>query len=162
MPMVPCTEPQLQRSHRLPSVLTRFVVIVVAAVAAACGGSELSSCEDDGVVLDSGVRVEDVECGRGEIAESGWSVRVDYVATLEDGEEFDSTEQRGAYTFRLGAGQVIDGLDEGLENMRVGGTRRVTIPPDYAYGSVGLPPLVPPNATVTYEVELLRASEPEI
>ncbi len=104
----------------------------------------------------------DIECGRGDIAESGWSIQVDYVGSLADGEEFDSTLTRGPYTFRLGAGQVIEGLDEGLENMRVGGTRRVTVPPDYAYGNIGFPPHIPANATVIYEVELLKVTEPEL
>lgn len=112
--------------------------------------------------MESGVEVVDIECGNGGIAESGWSIQVEYVGSLANGEEFDSTSDQGPYTFRLGTGQVIDGLDEGLESMRVGGTRRVTIPPDYAYGNIGLPPRIPPNATVVYEVKLLKVTEPEL
>lgn len=145
------------------SVLSAFVLIGMSLLLASCSASQdISSCEDDGLVLESGVKVVDLDCGEGGIAESGWSIEVDYVGLLASGEEFDSTQQRGPYTFRLGAGQVIDGLDEGLENMRVGGTRRVTIPPDYAYGNIGLPDLVPPKATVVYEVELLSVTEPQL
>jgi FKBP-type peptidyl-prolyl cis-trans isomerase FkpA len=151
------------RTRRPVSVVLAFVLIGIPLLAVGCGGSEeLSSCEDAGVVLESGVEVVDLECGRGALAEPGTSIRVEYEGALTNGEEFDSTDERGPYTFRLDAGQVIDGLDEGLVNMRVGGTRRLTIPPDYAYGNVGLPSLVPANATVVYEVELLSVTESEI
>lgn len=145
------------------SVVFAFVLLTTPFWAASCDDSSApSSCEEAELELESGVKVVDMECGDGDIAESGSSIQVDYVGSLANGEEFDSTVKRGPYTFRLGAGQVVDGLDEGLEGMRVGGTRRVTIPPDYAYGNIGLPPLVPADATVVYEIELLKVTEPEL
>ncbi len=152
------------RARKRVSVLRLFVALVSALLLAACSGdAEVSSCEREPLVLESGVEVVDLECGSGTVAESGQSVEVRYRATLEDGTEFDSTERLGSpYTFRLGAGQVIDGLDEGLVNMRVGGSRRVTVPSESAYGNVGLPPRVPPEATVVFEVELEGVAEPTL
>ncbi|MGH2748430.1 MAG: FKBP-type peptidyl-prolyl cis-trans isomerase [Actinomycetota bacterium] len=105
--------------------------------------------------------MEDVECGDGETAESGDTITVHYVGTLESGEQFDSSRDRGEpFPFRLGAGDVIPGWDEGLVGMQVGGVRRLTIPPDLAYGETGFPPDIPPNATLVFEVELLEVAEP--
>lgn len=105
--------------------------------------------------------IEEVLAGTGELAESGDIVSVHYVGTLQDGAVFDSSVSRGTpISFTLGTGQVIRGWDEGLVGMRVGGRRTLTIPPDYAYGPQGYGP-IPPNATLTFQVELVDVAKPE-
>ncbi|MGH2693070.1 MAG: FKBP-type peptidyl-prolyl cis-trans isomerase [Actinomycetota bacterium] len=104
----------------------------------------------------SGLGIHDVTCGDGEEAVAGANVSVHYVGTLENGEMFDSSRDRGApFQFALGSGQVIAGWDEGIQGMKVGGVRELTIPPDLGYGASGSPPVIPPNATLLFEVELL-------
>jgi len=82
---------------------------------------------------------------------------VHYVGTLENGEKFDSSRDRAQpFQFALGGGQVIAGWDEGIQGMKVGGVRELTIPPDLGYGAAGSPPVIPPDATLLFEVELLE------
>ena len=104
----------------------------------------------------SGLVKEDLEAGEGTEATSGTTVTVHYVGTLTDGKKFDSSRDRGqGFTFRLGAGQVIKGWDQGVAGMKVGQVRKLTIPPHLAYGDRGFPPVIPPNSTLVFEVELL-------
>ncbi len=96
--------------------------------------------------------------GSGERAEIGMSVSVHYTGKLQDGTVFDSSIPRGQpFTFTLGAGQVIKGWDEGVVGMKEGGKRRLIIPPELGYGSRGVGP-IPPNATLIFEVELLKVN----
>jgi peptidylprolyl isomerase len=83
-------------------------------------------------------------------------VVVNYRGTLANGTEFDSSYGRGPFSFPLGGGRVIQGWDEGVAGMKVGGKRKLVIPPDLAYGERGAGGVIPPNATLTFEVELLR------
>lgn len=99
--------------------------------------------------------VEDLEAGSGQEAKAGDRVSVHYRGTLENGTMFDQSHGRGPFQFGLGAGQVIRGWDEGVAGMRVGGKRRLTIPPVMAYGARGAGDTIPPNATLIFEVELL-------
>ena len=110
----------------------------------------------------SGLYTRDLTVGNGPEARSGTEVTVHYTGWLTDGTKFDSSLDRGQpFRFQLGAGQVIQGWDEGIPGMRVGGRRRLTIPPDLAYGASGAPPLIPPHATLVFDVDLLgiRSSE---
>ena len=103
------------------------------------------------------LEVEDVTVGVGQAAQSGDAISVHYTGWLASGKKFDSSRDRGTpFSFRLGAGQVIQGWDRGLIGMQVGGVRRLTIPPDQGYGNreVG-GGLIPPNSTLIFEVELL-------
>jgi FKBP-type peptidyl-prolyl cis-trans isomerase len=109
------------------------------------------------IVTPSGLEIEDLRPGSGAEAHAGDRVTVQYVGTLTDGSEFDSSRKpgRSPFVFKLGAGQVIKGWDEGVVGMRVGGLRRLKIPGDLAYGQRGHPPQIAPNATLVFEVELL-------
>ena len=103
------------------------------------------------------LKIEDLTQGEGTEALSGKNVTVHYVGTLTDGKKFDSSRDRGkGFSFRLGAGQVIKGWDQGVKGMKVGGLRKLTVPSDLAYGDRGFPPVIPPNATLVFEVELLE------
>ncbi|ADO68809.1 FKBP-type peptidyl-prolyl cis-trans isomerase [Stigmatella aurantiaca] len=103
-----------------------------------------------------GLKVEDVKVGTGAEAVVGKSVTVHYVGTLTTGAKFDSSRDRGqGFNFPLGAGRVIQGWDQGVVGMKVGGVRKLTIPPELGYGSRGFPPVIPPNSTLHFEVELL-------
>lgn len=102
------------------------------------------------------LQIEDVKVGTGDEALAGKSVTVHYTGWLTDGTKFDSSKDHGQpFTFQLGAGQVIRGWDQGVLGMKVGGTRKLTIPPSLAYGANGAGGTIPPNATLVFEVELL-------
>jgi FKBP-type peptidyl-prolyl cis-trans isomerase FkpA len=104
----------------------------------------------------TGLIVEEVVVGEGALAASGQRVTVHYTGWLTDGTKFDSSKDRGdPFVFPLGAGHVIKGWDEGVQGMKVGGTRKLTIPPALGYGTRGAGGVIPPNATLVFEVELL-------
>lgn len=107
----------------------------------------------------SGLQIEDVVVGTGAEAQTGNKVSVHYTGWLTDGTKFDSSKDRGQpFDFSLGQGQVIQGWDQGVVGMKVGGTRKLTIPPDLGYGARGAGGVIPPNATLVFEVELLDVS----
>ncbi|ASP17205.1 peptidylprolyl isomerase [Neisseria sp. oral taxon 020 str. F0370] len=101
--------------------------------------------------------IEDIETGSGTEAEKGRRISVHYTGRLADGSKFDSSLDRGQpFEFKLGAGQVIRGWDEGFAGMKEGGKRKLTIPPEMGYGARGAGGVIPPNATLVFEVELLK------
>ena len=109
-----------------------------------------------GKATSSGVQYWDLKAGTGAVAESGKTVSIHYTGWLTDGKKFDSSLDRGRpFSFRLGEGSVIKGWDEGVAGMKVGGRRKLVIPPDLAYGTAGAPPDIPPGATLVFDVELL-------
>ncbi len=104
----------------------------------------------------SGLVIEDINEGEGEAARAGQYVTVHYTGWLTDGSKFDSSKDRDEpFDFPLGARHVIAGWDEGVQGMKVGGVRKLTIPPNLGYGSRGAGGVIPPNATLVFEVELL-------
>ena len=103
--------------------------------------------------------IEDSVIGTGAEAKPGQSVSVHYTGMFPDGKKFDSSVDRGdPFVFNLGAGQVIQGWDVGVQGMKVGGKRRLTVPPHMGYGARGAGGVIPPNATLVFEVELLGVS----
>ncbi len=109
------------------------------------------------ITTPSGLNYEDLTPGDGPVAEAGRIVSVHYTGWLEDGTCFDSSRDRDVpFVFPLGAGHVIPGWDEGVQGMGVGGVRRLTIPSELAYGERGAGGVIPPGATLVFEVELLE------
>ena len=121
--------------------------------ASALGGPLESA---DTRVTSSGLTITDLTLGEGAEAAAGQTVVVHYRGTLENGKQFDASYDRVTpFSFPLGAGRVIKGWDEGVQGMKVGGKRTLVIPPDLAYGSRGAGGVIPPDATLIFEVELL-------
>jgi FKBP-type peptidyl-prolyl cis-trans isomerase len=106
-------------------------------------------------VTTSGLRITDLAVGSGAEAKAGQNVSVNYRGTLENGKEFDSSYGRGPFSFPLGGGRVIQGWDEGVAGMKVGGQRTLIVPPEAGYGERGAGGVIPPGATLMFDVELL-------
>jgi FKBP-type peptidyl-prolyl cis-trans isomerase FkpA len=107
-------------------------------------------------MTDSGLIIDDITSGDGTEAKAGQMVTVHYTGWLTNGSKFDSSKDRNdPFRFKLGAGQVIRGWDEGVAGMKIGGKRKLTIPPQLGYGARGAGGVIPPNATLVFEVELL-------
>ncbi len=108
----------------------------------------------------NGLKIADIREGSGEVARSGDKVTVHYTGWLTDGKRFDSSVLRGKpFSFVLGAGNVIAGWDEGVQGMKEGGIRQLVIPSELAYGERGAGGVIPPNATLIFEVELLKVEK---
>ena len=107
-------------------------------------------------VTASGLKIIEIEAGTGDEAQKGQTVSVHYTGWLADGTKFDSSLDRGQpLSFVLGAGQMIPGFDEGVAGMKVGGERRLILPPGLAYGAQGRPPKIPANSELTFDVQLV-------
>ena len=139
------------------AVIGAMAVAAVLFIALGSGGSGGSKAGE--VRTPSGLRYIDEVVGTGESPTQGQNVTVHYTGTLENGTKFDSSFDSGKpYTFRIGTGKVIKGWDEGIMTMKVGGKRRLIVPPGLGYGADGFPPKIPPDATLLFEVELVGVS----
>jgi FKBP-type peptidyl-prolyl cis-trans isomerase FkpA len=139
---------------RLPIfLLGSWIILLIVFVFNPLSGK---AAEEAMVTSASGLQYVDLVVGSGREAHAGETAVVHYTGTLTDGTKFDSSKDRNApFSFRLGAGQVIKGWDEGVEGMKIGGIRKLVIPPQLGYGSRGAGSVIPPHATLNFEVELL-------
>jgi FKBP-type peptidyl-prolyl cis-trans isomerase len=120
-------------------------------------GDSKDKKEGEFVTTDSGLKYKDLKEGTGKEAKSGDTVSVHYTGWLKDGTKFDSSlDRKEPFSFKLGAGQVIKGWDEGVKGMKVGGKRKLVIPPELGYGKRGAGKVIPADAELTFEVELLE------
>jgi len=146
-----------------------IVVIAVAVVAAAQTAAKKPAAPakpntnaptkvtGDGVKTASGLQYWDIKVGNGAEAKEGSHVRVHYTGWLTTGKKFDSSVDAGQpFDFTIGNGEVIKGWEEGVSGMKVGGKRQLRIPPELAYGEAGSAPVIPPNATLIFDVQLLQ------
>ena len=131
--------------------MNRWLSALILVALAACGGGDSGTAPTGGGTL----VIEDLVVGTGATAAVGDTVNVHYVGTLTNGTKFDSSYDRGqTFAFRIGAGQVIAGWDQGIPGMRVGGKRRLTIPPSLAYGNQAVGS-IPASSTLVFEIELV-------
>lgn len=144
---------------------TLAIVTLAAAIGCTKKNETTTTTTQDGAPAAQGQAVtsvtelkkEDTKVGTGAEAVTGKTVSVHYTGFLTDGKKFDSSVDRGQpFTFQLGAGQVIPGWDQGVQGMKVGGKRKLTIPSALAYGEQGAGNVIPPNATLVFDVELLK------
>jgi FKBP-type peptidyl-prolyl cis-trans isomerase len=134
------------------------ILIMGAAVLTGCGKEESVSSDTSGGETAT-LLIQDEVVGTGTEAKSGDTVTVHYTGWLTDGTKFDSSVDRNEpFTFNLGAGEVIPGWDAGVAGMKEGGKRKLTIPPELAYGTRGAGSSIPPNATLVFEIELLQVN----
>lgn len=137
------------------------VIAVLLIITGTLGGGNIMAANENGsdareVTTSSGLKYLDQVLGTGDVAVAGKTASVHYTGWLESGKQFDSSVDRGQpFSFPLGAGRVIKGWDEGVQGMKVGGKRKLTIPSDLGYGSRGAGGVIPPNATLIFDVELL-------
>ncbi len=137
-------------------IKSSLTLLALGALTQACAQAAGPTIGGQEQTTSSGLKYTDLVVGQGALPKKGQTITVDYTGWLTDGTKFDSSKDRHEpLEFQIGVGQVIRGWDEGVTTMRVGGKRRLTIPPQLGYGASGAGGVIPPNATLVFEVELL-------
>jgi len=153
---MPTLRPLVSTVLSLVLPLTLTLTFLVAAVPAAHAEGGPSKTAGKPVLTKSGLKYWELKKGSGPVAKAGDQVKVHYTGWLTDGKKFDSSLDRGEpFAFKLGAGMVIKGWDEGVAGMKVGGKRQLRIPAELGYGARGAGGAIPPNAELIFDVELL-------
>ncbi len=143
-------------SSRLLSVSNQKICVLLALIGLFLLPCTSQATKEEMVTTPTGLKYVDLVAGSGREAKAGDTATVHYTGTLVDGTKFDSSKDRNKpFPFPLGAGRVIKGWDQGVEGMKIGGTRKLVIPPELGYGARGAGAVIPPNATLIFEVELL-------
>ena len=148
----------MSRNRSLIVLLVLFALVLGAcgSESGGAGSTEEPACPEGTQEVTEGLTYEELECGDGDEAKSGDTVSVHYTGKLEDGTEFDSSVGRAPFSFTIGTGGVIEGWEQGVPGMRVGGRRELTIAPELGYGDSGAGGVIPPGATLIFEIELLE------
>ncbi len=156
--MVGCPEEGVPKASTTAETTSTPVATSTAVTIPASPTATPTSTTSSGKVITtpSGLKYEDLKVGTGATPKTGQTVSVQYTGTLENGTKFDSSRDRGVpFEFQIGTGQVIPGWDEGLSTMKVGGRRNLIVPPNLGYGAAGAGGVIPPNATLIFDVELV-------